>query len=58
MNDQVVEVMHYWNKQADKYVVIANRNTIIRDTPLPYSHKELPIVPRQYGYNPLQKYGR
>lgn len=58
MNDQVVEIMHYWNKQADKYVVIANRNTIIRDTPLPYSHKELPIVPRQYGYNPLQKYGR
>jgi hypothetical protein len=58
MNDQVVEVMHYWNKQSDKYVVIANRNTVIRDTPLPSSHKELPIVPRQYGYNPLQKYGR
>lgn len=58
MNDQIVEIMHYWNKQADRYVIIANRNTVIRDTPLPYAHKELPIVPRQYGYNPLQKYGR
>lgn len=58
MNDQIVEIMHYWNKQADRYIIIANRNTVIRDTPLPYAHKELPIVPRQYGYNPLQKYGR
>lgn len=53
----IIEIMHYWNKVSDKYVVIANRNTVIRDTPLPYAHKELPIVPRQYGYNPLGKYG-
>lgn len=58
MNDQVVEVLHYFNKAADRYVVLANRSVVIRDTPNPYSHKELPIVPRPYGYYPLAKYGR
>lgn len=58
MNDQIIEIMHYWNKAADRYVVIANRQVIIRDTPNPYAHKKLPIIPRAYGYYPLQKYGR
>ncbi len=58
MNDQVVEILHYFNKAADRYIVLANRSVIIRDTPNPYSHKELPIVPRPYGYYPLAKYGR
>lgn len=58
MNNEIIEILHYFNKASDSYVMIANRSTIIRDTPLPYSHKELPIVPRQYGYNPLSKYGR
>jgi hypothetical protein len=50
--------MHYWNKQADKYIVIYNRSIISRNTPIPYAHKELPIVPRQYGYIADSKYGR
>ena len=58
LNNEVIELMHYFNKASDRYIIIANRSCIIRDTPLPYSHKELPIVPRQYGYNPLSKYGR
>lgn len=57
-NDGLVEMMHYFNKQADVYIVLANRSVVIRETPNPYSHKELPIVPRQYGYHPLQKHGR
>ena len=56
--DKLVELMHYFNKQADQYVVIANRNMIVRDQPLPYMHKKLPLVPRQYSYNPFSIYGR
>ncbi len=49
-NTKLIEKLHYWNKQADRYIIIYNRNIVWRDTPIPYSHKELPIVPRQYGY--------
>lgn len=48
--NNLVEKLHYWNKQADRYIVIYNRSIIWRDTPIPYAHKELPIVPRQYWY--------
>lgn len=58
MNNEIIERLHYFNKASDSYTIIANRSTIIRETPLPSDHKELPIVPRQYGYNPLSKYGR
>jgi len=58
LNTELIELIHYFNKESDRYIVIANRSCIIRDTPLPYAHKELPIVPRQYGFNPLSKYGR
>lgn len=38
-----VELIRYYNKQTDKYVVIAN-DVVIRDGPLPYNHKQLPFV--------------
>jgi hypothetical protein len=57
-NSGLIELMHYWNKASDKYVVIANRQIIIKDTFIPYAHKELPITMRQYGYNPNGVYGR
>lgn len=50
INTGLIEKMHYWNKQKDRYIVIFNRQVVAREIPLPYAHKELPIVPRQYGY--------
>lgn len=58
LNQGLVEKLHYWNKQADKYIVIFNRNILGRNDPIPYSHKELPIVPRQYGTVMDSIYGR
>ena len=57
-NDQVIEFMHYFNKWADRHIILANRQIEVKRTPLPYAHKELPIVPRQYWYNPLTKHWR
>jgi hypothetical protein len=57
-NTGMIELLHYWNKQADRYIVLANRSIILRDDPIPYVHKELPIVPRQYGKVVDSKYGR
>lgn len=54
----LVELLHYWNKQSDRYCVIANRSILLRDDPIPYAHKELPIVPRQYGFVADSIYGR
>ena len=42
-NDDYVELLHYYNKAEDRYVVVAN-DVLIKDTPLPYRHKQLPIV--------------
>lgn len=57
-NTDLVKLLHYWNKQADRYIVIANDSILLRDDPIPYAHKELPIVPRQFGYVADSKYGR
>lgn len=57
-NTDLIEFMHYWNEQSDKYVVLANRKTVVKDTFIPYAHKKLPITPRQYGYNPHSINGR
>ena len=42
-NDDYVEVLHYYNKAQDQYVVVAN-DVLIKDIPLPYNHKQLPFV--------------
>lgn len=57
-NQGLIEKMHYWNKQSDKYIIIYNKSILWRNTPIPYAHKELPIVPRQYWYIADSKYGR
>jgi hypothetical protein len=41
--DDTVELLHYYNKAEDKYIVIAN-DVVIKDMPLPYKHKQLPFV--------------
>lgn len=42
MNEDQVEVLHYYNRSTDEYNVLAN-NVIVRMGPIPYKHKELPI---------------
>ena len=54
----IVELMHYWNKESDEYIVVMNRQVIIRQHPNPYAHKQLPFTIRQYSYNPNSIYGR
>jgi len=38
-----VLLIKYWNKIQDRYIVIAN-GILVRDTPNPYAHKQLPYV--------------
>ena len=57
LNTGLVEILRYWNKRTDRHYVIANRGILLRKGPNPYAHKELPIVPRVYGYVPYRKYG-
>ena len=54
----MIELMHYWNRASDKYVILANKKTIVRNQPNMYAHKELPFVVRQYSHNPFSIYGR
>lgn len=42
-SDDYVELLHYYNKAEDRYVVVAN-DVLIKDVPLPYRHKQLPFV--------------
>lgn len=51
-----VELVKYYNKQTDKYIVIAN-DVVIRDGPLPYNHKELPFSRHVFLELPGQFYG-
>lgn len=38
-----VEVLHYWNKPKDKFIIVAN-DILIRNNPNPYKHKQLPFA--------------
>lgn len=38
-----VLLVKYFNKIHDRYVIIAN-GIVVRDTPIPYSHKKLPYI--------------
>lgn len=43
MEEEDVELLHYYNRATDEYNVLAN-NVVIRMGPIPYKHKELPIA--------------
>jgi len=51
-----VELIHYWNRLTDTYAILAN-NVIIRNTPLPSKHKELPMDVWSFYPIPGQIYG-
>lgn len=45
IEDDEVEVVHYWNKAEDLYLILANDVLITEpDNPNPYKHKDLPFI--------------
>lgn len=56
VGDQDVELIHYWNKLTDEYGILAN-SIVIRNTPLPSMHKELPVDVWTFYPIPGQIYG-
>lgn len=42
-SDDEVQLLHYWNRSTDTYDVLAN-NVLIRQGPIPFKHKELPLA--------------
>lgn len=56
MDSNDVEILHYWNKLTDTYSVLAN-NVLIRNSPLPSKHKELPMDVWAFYPQPGQIYG-
>jgi len=55
-SDNQVEVLRYFNKQKDQYIIIAN-DVLVRKGPLPYNHKEIPVVQHKFKKFPHQFYG-
>jgi hypothetical protein len=56
ITDDQVEVLHYYNREIDAYYVVAN-NVLIRMTPLPFKHKELPVAVHVHYNVPGRLYG-
>ena len=52
-----VEVLWYWSKAEDKFVVVAN-DVVIRNEANPYKHKQLPFVRIVDIQRPYQFYGK
>lgn len=53
---ELVEILEYWER--DRLVVIANRTVVLRDSPNPYSHKQLPFVALDDYRDPHKFYGQ
>lgn len=51
MEGDHVELLHYYNKITDTYAVLAN-TVIIRQGPIPFKHKELPVA--VWNYYPVE----
>jgi len=51
-----VEILEYWER--DRLIVIANRSVVLRDTPNPYHHKEIPFVELDDYRDPHRLYGQ
>jgi hypothetical protein len=51
-----VELLRYYNRSTDEHNVVAN-NVVIRDGPLPWKHKELPLAVIYQYRIPGQFYG-
>ncbi len=53
----LVEVLEYWGAD-DKLVVVANRSVVLRDSPNPYHHKNIPFVELDDYRDPHRYYGQ
>lgn len=51
-----VEVLHYYNRALDVHWTVAN-NIVVRNSPIEFKHKELPIAVRYYYRVPGQFWG-
>lgn len=53
---ELVEILEYWER--DRLIVIANRSVVLRDSPNPYHHKEIPFVELDDYRDPHRLYGQ
>lgn len=53
---ELVELLEYWER--DRLIVVANRSVVLRDTPNPYEHKEIPFVELDDFRDPHKLYGQ
>lgn len=51
-----VEVLEYW--ESDRLIVVANGSVVLRDTPNPYNHKQIPFVELDDYRDPHKYYGQ
>lgn len=52
----LVEILEYW--EADRLIVVANRGVVLRDSPNPYHHKQVPFVELDDYRDPHRLYGQ
>lgn len=52
----LVEILEYWER--DRLIVIANRSVVLRDSPNPFHHKEIPFVELDDYRDPHKLYGQ
>lgn len=55
-HNDLVEILEYWER--DRLIVIANRSVVLRDSPNPYHHKEIPFVELDDYRDPHKLYGQ
>lgn len=51
MDGDYVQVLRYYNRETDSYQILAN-TVVIRNTPIPFKHKELPVA--VWNYYPVE----
>lgn len=52
-----VEILHYYNRATDEYNVLVN-GVLVREGPIPYPHKELPVCVFYCYKDPQRFYGK
>lgn len=52
----LVEILEYW--ECDRLIVVANRSVVLRDSPNPYNHKQIPFVELDDYRDPHKYYGQ
>lgn len=55
-HDDLVEILEYW--ECDRLIVLANQGVVLRDSPNPYNHKQLPFVELDDYRDPHKLYGQ